>query len=827
MERRTGRLAMLLGPRRPVLSLAALYVAFGLLPLLTLAQFCLSSAQDAVRHQVSTGLTTTATTSAVATADRLSALGDLVTASANDPALAAYLSDPRHIAEGESPMQEVTQLRSSQPGVAEVLLCDRDGLPLADSADLGYLRDPTATDWFRAEVASPRTYLSAGYAPAVQGTGRAVVIAAPVRDRTGRPGGVLAAAYRLDALQTFTDQIAAAQGIGLVITDQTGAPVASSASDRPSARSSDGHGRVLTATRPVPGFGWIATATVPESQALAPLLALRSAVVGAVLLLGTVLLIGLAAQVRLAWARSRAEDALQAARDEALLLSERKSTLLAEVSHEIRTPMNGIVGMTGLLEATGLDELQRRYTAATRSSAAALLTIVDDLLDLSRIEAGRLMLRHISFDPRWLCAEVLDLMAPQAAEQGLRLDAKIAPEVPDRLAGDSGRIRQVLVNLVGNAVKYAPLGRVDVLVDLVADAAGPGGYVVRFGVRDTGDGLTPDQQERIFDHYTRCAGSGQAVEGAGLGLAISRELVAAMGGRMGVESTPGRGSRFWFTLGLAPAPGPGEAGLPPFLDAVGRAVLVADDDEVCRQVARDVLEGAGFTVDLVPDGEQAVAATRRAEYGLVLMDLRMPGLDGLAAARAIRAGRHHASPPVVAVTGEREPAVLKACREAGIQAVVGKPVDWPALVAALRGTGASERGDRTPVTAATAGGAPFLDPPPAGRIEWDSEVVADLAECGAFPAAAEAFGITAPGLAQAVASAVRAADLPALGAAAHRLAGAAATIGARSLAARCRRIERLAETGGPPPPGTATGLADEVAAAIVELSSLHSSAGSV
>ncbi|MGW3044028.1 ATP-binding protein [Kitasatospora sp. NPDC001159] len=831
MARRTGRLAKLLGPRRPVLSLAVLYVAWGLLPLLALAQFCLSSAQDAVRRQVRTGLTTTATTSAVVTGDRLSALGDLVTASANDPALAAYLSDPEHIAEGESPMQEVHQLRSSQPGVAEVLLCDLGGHPLADSTDLGYLRTPTTTDWFRAELASPRTYLSAGYAPAAPGTGRAVVIAAPVHDRAGSLGGVLAAAYRLDALQAFTDRVAAAQGVGLVITDQAGVPVAVSTSGRPPG----GHGRVLTATEPVPGFGWIATATVSESQALAPLRTLRSAVVGAVLLLGTVLLIGLAVQVRLAWARSRAEDALQAARDEALRLSKRKSTLLAEVSHEIRTPMNGIVGMTELLEATGLDARQRRYTAVTRSSAAALLTIVDDLLDLSRIEAGRMALHKTSFDPRRLCTEVLALMAPQAADQGLQLGTEAAPEVPRRLVGDAGRIRQVLVNLVGNAVKYTPHGRVDLLVDLVADAAGPGGYAVRFEVSDTGAGLTPEQQKRIFDQYTRFAGSRQAVTGDGLGLAISRELVAAMGGRMGVESEPGRGSRFWFTLGLAPAPGPRELAMPPVLkglgglDGVSGNILVADDDEVCRQVARDVLGAAGFTVNTVPDGEQAVAAVRKTRYAMVLMDLRMPGSDGLAAASAIRAEAGHTAPPVVAVTAERDPAALDACRAAGIQAVIGKPVDWPTLIAALRGGAeGAQRGNRAPAVCAPGGDSGSAVPrgPAVGHVDWDGEVLDELLVCGALPAAAKAFATTAPDLAQAVATAVQEADLPALGAAAHRLASAAATVGARSLAARCQRIEWLAETGGQPLAETAAGLTDEVSAAIGELDALHPPASS-
>ncbi|NUR27505.1 MAG: hypothetical protein HOV83_16965, partial [Catenulispora sp.] len=460
----SSRLRRTLSARRPVLWLAALYLVFGALPLLALAQFCLASSDDALRHQVQTGLATTAATGAVVTGDRLGALGDLVTAAANDPALAAYLTDHEELGEGESPTEELQQLRNAQPGIAEVVMTDMQGRVLEASHADRALRDPARADWFLAVRGDPRTHLSAGYPADPAAADREVVIAAPVRDRAGRPAAVLAAAYRLAPLQAFVQQIAAAQDIDLLITDRTGTPVAASESG------SGSGGERFTAARTVAGSGWTVTAEVPRARALASLNGLHSAVKGTTAALGAVLLVGLAAQVRLAWTRSLAEDRLQAARDQAVLLSERKSTLLAEASHEVRTPMNGILGMTELLQATELDPAQRRHAAAIRRSATALLTIVDDLLDLSRIEAGHIVLQPTAFDPRGLCDDVVALLAPRAEEKGLWLLARVDAGVPALLVADAGRIRQVLVNLVGNAVAYTRTGGVDVLV--VADGAG-------------------------------------------------------------------------------------------------------------------------------------------------------------------------------------------------------------------------------------------------------------------------------------------------------------------------------------------------------------------
>ncbi|NUR27083.1 MAG: response regulator, partial [Catenulispora sp.] len=420
------------------------------------------------------------------------------------------------------------------------------------------------------------------------------------------------------------------------------------------------------------------------------------------------------------------------------------------------------------------------------------------------------------------------------------------------LVADAGRIRQVLVNLVGNAVAYTRTGGVDLLV--VVDGAGdrvPEGRVaVRFDVRDTGPGLTAEQRTQAFDRFARFAsgdadtenggeavvlgeargsGSGGSAErrrsgerdrsgergqdrdrgGSGLGLAISRELVGALGGEISVDSTLHAGSRFWFTLWLPVAWTTVSARAE---DIAAGAVLVADDDEVSRLVARAGLEAAGFSVDVVGDGAQAVEAARRRRYDVVLLDVRMPVLDGPEAARAILADG--APVPVVAVTGEPDPTVHARCLAAGMRAVVAKPVDWLALGKVLRGcrvdvlgAAVGEGGD-VEATRGTDG------VPEAIADDWDLDVRSDLVDSGVLPEAAAAFAATAPALAHEIAAAADRADSTAVAAAAHRLAGAAAVIGARALAEACRRIERLARRGEVPGPQGAADLATVTESAV-------------
>ncbi|GAA4263347.1 hypothetical protein GCM10022255_107080 [Dactylosporangium darangshiense] len=778
--------------------LAVLYLSFGAVPLALLAHFASSLASDAVSDQVRHRLTTTAATSAVVVEQRLSSLTELIAATANDSVLATAVASLGG-ATGELLRQRL-RIVVSQPGITEALITDLAGRTLASEPDTQYFTDVSRTDWFVGARSRSGPFVSAAYVPTFPDARRAVAVVAPIRDSARTTVALLAVAYSLDALQDFAGRIATAQGIELLITDQTGVVVArpdrdvslivSMIEDRRVSMALAGKsayvreqtplGWQLSATEPVARLGWTVTATVDEHRALSPARQIRSAVLTVSGILAGVLLAGLGLQIWLAAMRRRAERRLQQARDEAVRVSEFKSRFLATVSHEIRTPMNGILGLTRLLRDTRLDEEQRRYTDATAGAAEGLLAVVNDLLDLSRIEAGRFSLAVAPFDIRRLCREAVELLEPRARSQGLAVDTTVDGNVPERLVGDATRIRQVLLNLVGNAVKFTPAGRVSLSVS--AEAVGGEGPVwVTFSVQDTGLGLTDEQRAHVFDRFVRDAD--ERLEGAGLGLTISNELVALMDGQIGLESVPGVGSRFWFRLALdgthpaiadPPTPLPIDSIEPVPAGQFGR-VLVADDDDVNRLVARMVLRRAGFKVDVVGSGAEAIAAARARRYDIVLLDLHMPGLDGMAVSRAIRSqGPPDSRVPLVAMTASATAADRERCLAAGMDGFAAKPIDWEHLVTELRLR--VWRGDGT------------LSADEATELCWDEQALTDLRRCGALDEAVETFAATAPVSAERIAAAIGSGDVASAAELAHRLAGSAATVGAAGLARRCARL---------------------------------------
>jgi two-component system, sensor histidine kinase len=374
-------------------------------------------------------------------------------------------------------------------------------------------------------------------------------------------------------------------------------------------------------------------------------------------------------------------------RHRALLLAEHsnraKGRFLAAVSHEMRTPLNGIMGMSEIVRDSSTEPVTKQRAGVILSSAEHLKRVISDLLDLSRIEFGRPDLHAAPLDPRQALHEVTDLLAPVAAEKGLALHTLVEDSVPTQVSGDAARIKQVLHNLVGNAIKFTAAGRVD--VELMQRA---GGLVFR--VRDTGPGIAPVQLESIFDAFEQAGRDVpgkqrvQRREGTGLGLTIARGLARAMGGDVRCTSTPGHGSRFDFdlaapTLQAAPAAPAAPAALPHF---EGRVLLV-DDNEVNAMVAQAMLERMGIAVQRAGDGHDALQAMSKKPFAVVLMDCRMPLLDGLEATRRWRRMETGARLPIIGVTANVTEEDRRECLDAGMDDFLPKPFQIGELAAIL------------------------------------------------------------------------------------------------------------------------------------------------
>ena len=531
-------------------------------------------------------------------------------------------------------------------------------------------------------------------------------------------------------------------------------------------------------------------------------------------------------------AKQQTRDDLLSAKEASEAASRSKSQFLANMSHEIRTPMNGVLGMIDLILNTQLTDKQLHYARTARGSGEALLSLINDVLDLSKIESGKLELETVVFNPHQITKEVKALLADRAQKQALKLTSSVAPDVPELIRGDPGRLRQVLLNLVSNAVKFTEHGEVAIRVFPVTEDKD--GARLRFEVQDTGIGISSDAQSAVFEPFIQADGTmTRKYGGTGLGLTISKQLVEMMGGEVGVVSTFGKGSIFWFTVAVKKADrsdlsvplSPSqqmdylavfrptvnlEAGFQPDMQRSGgtdfRArVLVAEDNPVNQEVVASMLEILDCEVEVVITGTEVLAAWRRRPFDLIFMDCQMPEMDGYKATRAIRqeeAGAVSASRTIIialtahAMAGDRD-----RCITAGMDDYLGKPFSLDQLRSTLERWLPKKAAQAAQLTDGTDGGQVTMAEENSDADHVDCSAFEDirfLEKNGAPEMLSKVIGIylrDAPKQLENARIALARNDANAMGRQAHSLKSSSATLGAHVLAALCKEMELMGRSG--------------------------------